>query len=60
MFAIAFAYSEESKAKLKALGYHEQMVMVKHASDKKSGEAELYQCRPFQFAVTDYWGACPD
>ena len=60
MFAVAFAYSEESKAEMLKRGYTEQTVMIKDVRTKKEGESELVSCRPYQFAVTDYWGAGPD
>ena len=62
-FQIAFAMSPESKTELEEMGYRETTVMLKASGKTKAdGESEFWRMehKPYQFAVTDYWGASPD
>lgn len=63
-FAVIFAASDECKESALADGFKEQTVLIKHVSfekDKKwEAERDVHKHRPYQFAVTDYWGMGPD
>lgn len=66
-FQIAFAWSEETEAELKANGFEKREVYIKTAppgttaESNEKGNAEFFRMKrpPFQFITTSYWGAGP-
>jgi hypothetical protein len=62
--AIIMAASAECKERAKANGFTEQVVLMKHVSvssdEKWKEEKKVRELGPYQFAIFDYWGACPD
>jgi hypothetical protein len=63
-FAVIFAASDKCKESALADGFKEQTVLIKYVSfekDKKwEAERDVRKHHPYQFAVTDFWGAGPD
>lgn len=62
-FSIAFAWSKEIEKELEDKGFEKRTVYIKQTGEKKAAaEHEFWEMKqpPFQFAVTDFWGAGPD
>lgn len=68
-FMIAFAYDEDCEKELLKKGFKKVEVYLKTApsggtskDEKHAGESEFFRMshKPFQFAVTSYWGATFD
>lgn len=63
-FAVIFAASDECKESALADGFKEHIVLIKHVlfdKDKKwEAERDVRKHKPYQFAVTDFWGMMPD
>lgn len=66
MIQIILLASEQTRAAALASGFREQTVLIKGEAvpstpeNKARLERECFDLHPFQFAVTDYWGAEPD
>jgi hypothetical protein len=66
-YQIAFAWSEETEAELKANGFEKREVYIKNAppgitsESNEKGNSEFFRMNypPFQFITTSYWGAGP-
>lgn len=60
---VAFATSPDCKTELEAMGFRETTVMLKASGESKEDAERAFwkmKNKPYQFAVTDYWGASPD
>lgn len=64
MIQIILLASDEAKARAKAAGFTEQTVLIRHngcqstEENKRKLEREIaHQIRPYQYLVSDYWGA---
>ncbi len=63
MVSIILACNDETKAKALAAGFHEETVLIRHngvlsnEENKRTLETELFNMRPYQFLVADFWGA---
>lgn len=66
MVSIILSASEEVKKAAKEKGFVERTVLVKHDAiestkeNKSRLESQLFELKPFQFLVSDYWGMRPD
>lgn len=66
---IALAFSQETEAELKNMGFEKKEVYVKLArggtdtkSEIEAGDREFFHMDniPYQFVTTSWWGAGPD
>jgi len=62
MVAIILAASETTKAAALKAGFREEPVLIRYnpvlstAKNKATIERELFEMRPYQFLVSDFWG----
>jgi hypothetical protein len=63
MVSIILVCNEKVKAEALANGFREETVLVRHngcmstEDNKQKLERELFKMRPYQFLVSDFWGA---
>lgn len=66
MISIILSADGHTKQEALKLGFQEQTVLVRHeggiSSDenKRKIEGELFKLQPYQFLVSDFWGAGPE
>lgn len=66
MVCIILCACDEVKAKAKAAGFSQQTILIRNNpvqstdANKQRYERELMQLGPYQFLVSDFWGAGPD
>lgn len=62
MISVILSASPEAKAMAKEAGFVEQTVLVRQEScqsteeNKQQIERSIFQFKPYQFLVSDYWG----
>lgn len=67
MVSIILAASPDVEAAAKKAGFREEKILIRHngctstETNKKRLEKELFEMKPYQFLVADFWGAAlPD